>query len=193
MPTENRALPRWRRTLDSLRETQTELVRLCPFRDHGLSPHPSASVEELADLQRRLGLTLPPAYREFLAYSNGWSRLFDGADLLGTAQLGAGEPRRVARALLDRTLPAGLRDDRVILPFGMDALGTTLFAFDYTRGGREPSIIAWVSELALSAASFPDFLGLLLTLAERDLAEERERVRASSRVLQRGAVESSAA
>jgi hypothetical protein len=112
---------------------------------------------------------------------------------LGCAELGGTEPRRAARSLLDQTLPPGLRDDRTLLPFGMDSLGTTLFAFDYTRGGREPSIIAWVSELALGAATFTDFLGLLRSLAERDLNEERERVRSSGRVLQRGAVESSAA
>jgi hypothetical protein len=32
-----------------------------------------ASEAEIADLERRLDATLPPSYREFLAFSNGWN------------------------------------------------------------------------------------------------------------------------
>jgi hypothetical protein len=34
--------------------------------------YPGANEEDLAQLERRLGATLPPSYREFLTFTNGW-------------------------------------------------------------------------------------------------------------------------
>src|SRR5579859_5995010 len=34
--------------------------------------YPGASEEQIAALEQRLGVALPPSYRAFLAYSNGW-------------------------------------------------------------------------------------------------------------------------
>lgn len=168
-------LPLWQRHLAALRATHTELVRLCPYRDHGLVPKPAATADAVRDAELRLGVRLPPDFRDFLLHSNGWTRLFDGADLLGTAELGDENAEAVAHSLLDRASPLGPSEGRFLVPFGVDPAGTTLFAFDYTRGGREPLVIAWVSELGLGAANFTEFLGLLLNLAERDLDDERER------------------
>jgi len=167
--------PPWQRTLSALRATHTELVRLCPYRDHGLVPSPAATAEAIRESERRLGVRLPSDYRAFLLRSNGWSRLFDGADLLGTEQLGNASAEAAAHSLLDRASPLGPSEGRFVLPFGMDRAGTTLFAFDYTLGGREPFVIAWVSELGLGAANFSEFLQILLSLARRDLDEELER------------------
>jgi hypothetical protein len=168
----------WQRTLSALRATHTELVRLCPYRDHGLVPSPAASVEDIVETERRLGVKLPAEYRQFLRHSNGWRRLFDGADLLATSELGDARLKDAAYSLLDQASPLGPSQGRFLVPFGADPAGTTVFAFDYTVGGREPSIMAWVSELGLGATDFGQFLELLLSLAERDLSVERERSRA---------------
>lgn len=34
--------------------------------------HPGATEEQLAQLEKRLGATLPPSYQEFLKFTNGW-------------------------------------------------------------------------------------------------------------------------
>jgi hypothetical protein len=164
--------------LSALRAAHTDLVRHGPYRDHGLVPNPAATAEEIRETERRLGVRLPADYREFLLTSNGWDRLFDGADLLGTTRLGNARDQQAAVSLLDRASPLGPSEGRFVLPFGADPAGTTLFAFDYTLGGREPFVIAWVSELGLGAANFSEFLQVLQSLAQRDLEDERERAQA---------------
>src|SRR5258708_2639075 len=50
---------------------------------------PGASEAELEELQRRLGITLPPSYRQFLATTNGWLNTSDFIDrLLPTSEIG---------------------------------------------------------------------------------------------------------
>jgi hypothetical protein len=38
----------------------------------GHSLHPPAGESEVSQLEERLGMSLPPSYRQFLLYSNGW-------------------------------------------------------------------------------------------------------------------------
>lgn len=171
MQRSTKRLPPWRVFLDHLRDVHTDLQRLIPYRDDGLVPNPGANPTELDELELRLGRMLPTAYREFLTYSNGWKRLFDGADLLSTKDLGDARREREARALFENALPDGLEPSRTILPFGSDAQGTTLFAFDYRADSSEPAVIAWVQEFGVVAASFAEFLEFLLALSRRDLAE----------------------
>jgi hypothetical protein len=147
-------------------------------RDHGLLQSPAASANEIREVERKLGVRLPSDYREFLLHSNGWRRLFDGADLFATTELGNARAEEAAYSLLDRASPLGPSEGRFILPFAADTAGTTVFAFDYTLGGREPVVIAWVSELGLGAANFTQFLDLLLSFAQRDLSVELERAAA---------------
>jgi hypothetical protein len=180
VPSHRDRLAPWQQTLSALRATHTELLRLCPYRDHGLVPNPAASMDDIRQAEQRLGVRLPSDYRDFLLHSNGWRRLFDGADLFSAAELGDTRARAVARSLLERTSPLGPSDGRFVLPFAADPAGTTVFAFDYTLGGREPQVIAWVVELGLNAQNFTQFLELLLSLAEHDRAEQVERSRALS-------------
>lgn len=152
-------------------------MRLAPYRDLGLMPNPSASNQDIAALERRLAAPLPLAYREFLAYSNGWVRFFDGAHLLGTQDLGAPALIDAAQSLLRRALPSGAYEERKLLPFATDPQNTTLFAFDYTRPDKEPSVVAWVQEIGVSAAGFAEFLDFLLTLSAAELGEQRAAAR----------------
>jgi SMI1-KNR4 cell-wall len=76
-----------------------------------------ASEREIAEAERRLGLTLPPGYRTFLR-KVGWARL-DGAALFG---LGDGIPPD-----LDLLAAAAERAEGVarnLLPFARDDTGT---------------------------------------------------------------------
>ena len=74
--------------LTRIKETQTEILRLAPYRDVSLVPNPGASQLAIAAVEERIGHRLPPSYREFLALHDGWPRFFEGATLLGTANLG---------------------------------------------------------------------------------------------------------
>ncbi|HLY25044.1 MAG TPA: SMI1/KNR4 family protein, partial [Aggregatilineales bacterium] len=44
--------------------------------------NPGASEEQIAALEARLGLTLPPSYSQFLAVTNGWRLVGFGLDLV---------------------------------------------------------------------------------------------------------------
>jgi hypothetical protein len=48
-----------------------------------------ASETQIEELERRLGVALPPSYRQFLAVSNGWNHVDDhNGRLLSTAEVG---------------------------------------------------------------------------------------------------------
>ncbi|RJL33649.1 SMI1/KNR4 family protein [Bailinhaonella thermotolerans] len=52
---------------------------------------PGASEEEIAALERRLGVSLPPSYRQFLAVSDGWREFWEDEEpglLLPAAKVG---------------------------------------------------------------------------------------------------------
>ncbi|MEV0596690.1 SMI1/KNR4 family protein [Nonomuraea cavernae] len=52
--------------------------------DHGL--HPPAGEVEVSQLEERLGMSLPPSYRQFLLFSNGWG--VDEYSLLPVTEVG---------------------------------------------------------------------------------------------------------
>jgi hypothetical protein len=167
----------------ALRDVQTEILRLAPFRDIGLVPNPGASTQAIDTVEQRLGLALPPSYRAFLELYDGWPRCFDGATLLGTACLGNRMYEDFARAAFaaaetpEPTLgpPSRRRLFPSIIPFGVDQQATTLFAFnpEVTSANGEYEVIAWINELGVRRESFPSFLELLVELAEYELEGHR--------------------
>jgi hypothetical protein len=165
--------------VERLRSIQTEILRLAPYRDIGLVPNPAAAASAVKALEGRLGLPLPPSYRAFLLRHDGWPRCFEGASLLGSACLGNRVYDEFARAAFEAAEspetefapPARKTEYRNLIPFGVDLQSTTLFAFNpsvQTADG-EYEVIAWINELGMRRESFPDFLGLLIELAEHDL------------------------
>jgi len=52
----------------------------------GQGLHPPASESEVSQLEERLGVSLPPSYRQFLLYSNGWG--IEEYSLLPVAEVG---------------------------------------------------------------------------------------------------------
>jgi hypothetical protein len=171
---------KWEAVLDEIRQVQSEIMRVMPQRDLGLAPNPRASRTAIARAEQRLGRELPPSYREFLAYSDGWPRFFEGASLLGTAHLGRRTYENLAHAVCEAAetpVPEVGPPSRYrctfgqLLPFGVDLQATTLFAFNpqVLRADGEYEVIAWINELGLRRDSFEDFLELVLELNRAEL------------------------
>lgn len=155
--------PRWRVLLSSIRALQMELKRRAPERPIGLSGNPAAPESAIVVAELRLGRRLPPSYRQFLAFSDGWPRFFENADLLGTGEIG--------RVPLGASQERAMGDGR-LLPFGADRAGTSFFAFDTRvrpRDGELP-VVAWVGGLGLDCRCFTSFLATVLQLCRAELA-----------------------
>jgi hypothetical protein len=180
-------MARWQTLLSEIRSVQAEIMRIAPHRDIGLEPNPPASLVAIAAAEKRIGRALPTSYREFLLQHDGWPRFFEGATLLGTANLG----RRLYEDLVAAAFeaaetpvpdlgPVSARPParRILIPFGVDIQATTLFAFNPTTlsGDGEFEVIAWVNEIGVRRDSFEDFLELVLELchAERTSRIEQE-------------------
>jgi hypothetical protein len=169
--------------LIQIREIHTEISWLHPYRDLGLIPNPAASEVAIARAQKRLSRRLPPSYRAFLALHDGWPRFFDGASLLGTANLGRRKYEDLARAAFEaaETPVTHLGPPRrprasTLLPFGADLEGTTLFAFNpaVMQPDGEYEVIAWVNEIGVRQPNFNAFLEFILELGRQDIAELTE-------------------
>ena len=164
--------------LTRTKELQTEILRLAPYRDIGLVPNPGASPGAIAAVEERIAHRLPPSYREFLALHDGWPRFFEGATLLGTANLGKRMYDDMARAAFEAAetpVPHLAPPSRVqrapIVPFGIDLQGTTLFAFNptVTRADGECEVVAWVNEIGVRRDTFAGFLEFVVEMCESEL------------------------
>ncbi|HEY0466414.1 MAG TPA: SMI1/KNR4 family protein [Polyangiaceae bacterium] len=160
------------------KELQTEILRLAPYRDIGLVPNPGASPGAIAAVEERIAHRLPASYREFLAVHDGWPRFFEGATLLGTANLGKRMYDEMARAAFEAAetpVPHLAPPSRVqrapIVPFGIDLQGTTLFAFNptVTSADGECEVVAWVNEIGVRRESFTSFLEFVVEMCEAEL------------------------
>ena len=164
--------------LTRIKDLQTEILRVAPYRDISLVPNPGASSVAIAAVEERIGHRLPPSYREFLAVHDGWPRFFEGATLLGTANLGKRMYEDMARAAFEAAetpvphlAPPSRAQRRPIVPFGIDLQGTTLFAFNpsATRADGECEVVAWVNEIGVRRESFTDFLEFVLEMCDSEL------------------------
>lgn len=143
-----------------------ELKRSDPRRAVGLAGNPAAPESALVVAELRLGRKLPPSYREFLAFCDGWPNFFEATTLLGTGDIG----RRSCDAAAARMLP-----ERCLLPFGVDARGACLFAFD-TRvrlADGELPVVAWMGGLGIDCRCFTGFLATVLQLCRAELVQLR--------------------
>jgi hypothetical protein len=164
--------------LTRIKAIQTEILRVAPYRDISLVPNPSASASAIAAVEERIGHRLPPSYKEFLAQHDGWPRFFEGATLLGTANLGKRMYDDMARAVFEAAetpvphlAPPSRAQRAPIVPFGIDLQGTTLFAFNptATRADGECEVVAWVNEIGVRRDSFSGFLEFVLEMCESEL------------------------
>jgi hypothetical protein len=165
----NQSTADWAKHVAEIRRIHTELQRTAPYRDDGLVPNPAATPARVEAAERRLGFELPPTYKQFLLRYDGWTRFFDGADMLAADQLGNAEHERAAHALLDATSNTFSYRRRRLLPFAVDSQLCSVFAFDLSSEGREKEVIGWVGELGVRASNFTDFLQLLAEVAAAEL------------------------
>lgn len=173
----------WQDVVGDIRQRQTELMRRRPWRDSGLVPNPSGRCELVDAAEARLGVTLPPSYRAFLTQTDGWPRFYEGASLLSSRELGKPEHIQLVsetlascRAPSPAAAPSGPVEKKLLLlPFGIDAAGTTLFAFDLStrREDGECEVVAWLNEVGVRRADFTSFMRLVLELCDSELEEER--------------------
>jgi len=185
-------MPNLSSLLRRTKELQTEILRLAPYRDIGLVPNPAASLNAIAAVEERIAHRLPPSYREFLSLHDGWPRFFEGATLLGTANLGKRMYEDMARAVFEAAetpvphlAPPSRTERAPIVPFGIDLQGTTLFAFNpnVTSADGECEVVAWVNEVGVRAESFTGFLEFVVEMCEAEL----EGYRVPSHALRRSA------
>ena len=155
---------RWLTLLGSIRAIQMELKRRAPRQPIGLAGNPSAPESALVVTELRLGRKLPPSYREFLAFSDGWASFFNGASLFGTGEIGR-------TGSLDATHEQMLARGR-LLPFGADRTGASLFAFDTSvrLADGELGVVAWVGGLGIDCRCFTSFLATVLQLCRAELS-----------------------
>jgi hypothetical protein len=160
----NVAGSRWSSLLSSIRTIQLELKRREPRRAIGLAGNPSAPESAILVAELRLGRRLPPSYREFLAFSDGWTNFFNGASLLGTGEIGR---RATLEATHERLLARGR-----LLPFGADRSGASLFAFDTSvrLADGELGVVTWVGGLGIDCRCFTSFLATVLQLCRAELS-----------------------
>src|SRR6187402_1493699 len=153
--------------LTRIKGLQTEILRVAPYRDLSLVLNPGASEHAIAAVEERISHRLPPSYREFLAQHDGWPRFFEGATLLGTANLGKRMYDDMARAVFEAAetpvphlAPRSHAARPPIVPFGIDLQGTTVFAFNPSavHGNGEFEVVAWVNEIGVRRDSFAGFL-----------------------------------
>ncbi len=180
----------WRDTLEQIRNAQIDIMRDEPYKDFGLVPNPGASEIAIRAAEARLGIELPRSYRDFLRVHDGWPRFYEGATLLGTANLGKREYEDVAQTVFraaETPVPhiappaSGPRHRRPLIPFGADLQGTTLFAFDARARATkaELPVIAWVNELGMTFDSFESFLDAVHEWLTHDRQTEPEHLLAT--------------
>lgn len=164
--------------LTRIKDIQTGILREAPYRDIGLVPNPGATLSAIAAVEERISQRLPASYREFLLQHDGWPRFFEGATLLGTANLGKRMYDDMARAVFEAAetpvphlAPRSQIARPPIVPFGIDLQGTTLFAFNPTVAGTdgEFEVIAWVNEIGVRRESFTSFLEFVVEMCEAEL------------------------
>jgi hypothetical protein len=164
--------------LSGIQALQLEVLRAAPYRDIGLVPNPGASASAIAAVEQRISRPLPPSYREFLALHDGWPRFFEGASLLGSANLGERTYDEIARATFEAAeapAPHGAGSARAprsaVVPFGIDPQGTTLFAFDtrVTRADGEYEVVLWVNEIGVRCESFLEFLEFVRDMCQAEV------------------------
>jgi hypothetical protein len=157
-----------------IRALQMELKRVLPARRIGLAGNPAAPENAIVVAELRLGRKLPPSYREFLAFSDGWLDFFEDTSLLGTSDIGRQQPASAPSSSSGPPSSRRATTDSWI-PFGVDRNGATLFAFDISASSSdgELPVIAWLGGLGLNCTCFTAFLATVLQLCRAELASAK--------------------
>lgn len=163
---------RWESILHEIRAQKLALARLDPRAGMPVMPPPGASPRSIEAAERRFARPLPPSYRALLALHDGVPQIYQGASLLGTRPLAQGTYVNLARLVIDAPGPEGGAD---LVPFGIDARGETIFAWDRSseRANGELEIVVWINDIGERVDSFPDFLELVREMLAAEIDDRR--------------------
>jgi hypothetical protein len=170
---------RWHPLLKEIRARRLELARLDPRAGMPVLPPGGATPFAIAAVERRLGRPLPPSYRQLLSLHDGIPHFYQGVSLLSAHHLTRGTFVDLTRLVIDLGEISRVESARgrgpTLVPFGIDALGETIFAWDTSApgSGGELGVVLWMNEIGERAESFPIFLELVLAMLEGDIADRR--------------------
>ncbi|AUX23704.1 hypothetical protein SOCEGT47_042340 [Sorangium cellulosum] len=189
----------WLESMHRIRALKLELARLDPRRGMPIAPPAGASESAIVAVERRLGMPLPPSYRELLSLHDGWPQLFAGASLLGVRALARGTFMDVGRMVLEHCEAeeahgegeghaaeasargrAGERPRRTLVPFGIDPTAETVFAWDVDAVAEdgELAVVLWTNDIGLRLSGFPELLEMVKDMLAAEL-EDRRRIAAA--------------
>lgn len=162
----------WRSLLHEIRMQKLSLARLDPRAGMPVMPPVGAAPGAILAAEQRLGRPLPPSYRELLAQHDGLPQLYQGAGLLGARSLARGTYVELARLVIDEPRGEGATAP-ALFPFGIDAAGETIFAWDCgrARADGELEILVWINEIVERVESFPAFLELVREMLAAELED----------------------
>src|SRR5689334_5500632 len=141
---------RWHQLMNDIRARRLELARLDPRSGMPVLPPRGASQSAILAVERRLGRALPQSYRQLLALHDGVPQFYQGISLLNAHHLARGTYVDLARLVIDLGDTSGMegahRRRATLIPFGVDAAGEAIFAWDLSVLGEhgEPSVVVWM-------------------------------------------------
>lgn len=165
--------------IHAIGSVKSELVRFDPAATRPELPSRPARRTSIDAAARRLSGGLPPSYREFLGLHDGWHHFFQGVSLLSAAELG-----RRSMPALTRASFVFVGEEPSLVPFALDDVGESLFAWDLGRrhASGECSTIAYLNGVMVRVESFPELLELVLDMLSADADERRKRIRRAAQL-----------
>jgi hypothetical protein len=170
---------RWHQLMNEIRIRRLELARLDPRAGMPVLPPGGASQSAILAVERRLGRPLPRSYRQLLALHDGVPLFYQGISLLNAHHLARGTYVDLARLVIDLGELSGIEGAHkrrsTLVPFGVDAAGEAIFAWDLSTPGEggEPSIVVWMNEIGERVSSFWSLLELVHAMLEADIDDRR--------------------
>lgn len=136
-------------------------------------PKVAATSEELAGVERLLGLQLDAGYRDFLGFANGWPSFFQSVDLFGVEDLTGGPRMDIAQQVLQAIEPAALEQaglqDTTLVPIAATTVDQDVFVMPIIGGQQAPPVV-WLAGYEVDRfETFDDYVLAMIEYNAREL------------------------